>query len=149
MTTPTILMADDDLDDHELVRDAMEQTELANELRCVGSGEQLLDYLHRRGQFDALTPASRPGVILLDVDMPGLDGFETLRAIKATPALRDIPIVMLSTSRAEADVRESYELGASSYVQKPATFPELVAVLHDIGEYWFQTVILPGPRGAG
>jgi CheY-like chemotaxis protein len=144
-----ILMADDDDDDRELARDAFARTHLDNELRFVEDGEQLLDYLKRRGAFGDRADAPRPGLILLDLNMPGIGGAEALRLIKEDPALRRIPIVVLTTSAAADDVCRSYDLGASSYIRKPSTFPELVSLLEDLGGYWFGVVALPPASDRG
>ncbi len=140
-----ILMADDDEDDRMLTRQAFERQRLANEFHTVVDGEELLDFLKRRGAFAA---APRPGLILLDLNMPRMDGREALRAIKADPDIRDIPVVVLTTSREEEDILRSYDLGASSYVTKPVGFDSLVKVVASLGNYWFQVVTLPrAPSG--
>jgi CheY-like chemotaxis protein len=141
-----ILMADDDPDDRELTRDALAESRLANELRFVQDGVELMDYLHHRGAYGRGASAPRPGVILLDLNMPRKDGREALREIKADPELRAIPVVVLTTSRAEEDIARSYELGANSFISKPVTFDGLVSVVRGLGQYWFDIVALP--RGA-
>lgn len=139
----TILMADDDEDDQLLARQALEESRLANDLRCVNDGEELLDYLHCRGAYAAPAGAPRPGLILLDLNMPRKDGREALREIKATPGLRSIPVVVLTTSKQEQDILRSYDLGVNSFVTKPVTFEGLVEVMKTLGKYWFQVVELP------
>ena len=139
----TILMADDDEDDRLLTWDALAESRLANDLRFVGDGEELLDYLRRRGAYANPASAPRPGVILLDLNMPKVDGREALAALKADPALRRIPVVVLTTSRAEADIYRSYDLGVNSFVSKPVTFEALVEVMRGLGRYWFEIVELP------
>jgi CheY-like chemotaxis protein len=141
--TITILMADDDQDDCLLVSQAFEESRLRNELRFVGNGEELMDYLYERGKYKAPGQAPRPGLILLDLNMPRKDGREALREIKADPALREIPVVVLTTSKDEEDVLKSYNLGANSYVTKPVTFEGLVEVIKSLGKYWFEIVELP------
>ena len=141
-TTVTILMADDDEEDCLMARDALQEGRILNDLRVVHNGEELLDYLHRRGRF-ADTDAPRPGLILLDLNMPRMDGREALRAIKNDPELRAIPIVVLTTSKAEEDIVRSYELAANSFISKPVTFAGLVDVMRDIGHYWLEIVDLP------
>ena len=136
-----ILMADDDADDRLLAQDALSECKLSNELRCVEDGEELLDYLHRRGRYTADAP--RPGLILLDLNMPRKDGREALREIKEDPELRKIPVVVLTTSKADADIGRIYELGANSFISKPVTFDSLVQVMQIIGNYWFEIVELP------
>ena len=139
----TILMADDDEDDRLLTRDALQAERLANDLRFVTDGEELLDYLQRRAAYSAPGSAPRPDIILLDLNMPKKDGREALLEIKADPQLRRIPVVVLTTSRAEEDILKTYELGVSSFITKPVTFDGLVKVMRTLGEYWFQVVVLP------
>ncbi|MGD0231528.1 MAG: response regulator [Syntrophorhabdales bacterium] len=139
----TILMADDDQDDCLLVSTAFEESRLANDLRFVADGEELMDYLYRRGKYpDALT-SPRPGLILLDLNMPRKDGREALKEIKNDAGLREIPVVVLTTSKEEEDILRSYNLGANSYITKPVTFEGLVDVIKSLGRYWFQVVELP------
>jgi CheY-like chemotaxis protein len=139
----TVLMADDDDDDREMTREAMEDTKMFHPLRCVSDGEALLDYLRRRGRFAEPGAAPRPGLILLDLNMPRKDGLEALDEIKADPDLRRIPVVVLTTSKAEEDVVRSYELGASSFITKPVSFTGLVEVVRALGTYWLEIVELP------
>ena len=143
-----ILMADDDADDRMLAREALEESRLANELHVVEDGEQLLDYLHRRGRFAPPADAPRPGLILLDLNMPRKDGREALQEIKADPELRRIPIVVLTTSKAEEDICRTYDVGANSYITKPVTFEGLVDVVRALGRYWFEIVALPAEASA-
>ena len=138
----TILIADDDPDDRLLAREALDESRLVNDLRFVVDGEELLDYLHRRGGY-ATEPAPRPGLILLDLNMPKKDGREALEEIKSDPKLRSIPVVVLTTSKAEEDILRSYDLGVSSFIVKPVTFDQLVDVMRAIGRYWFEIVELP------
>jgi CheY-like chemotaxis protein len=139
----TILMADDDADDRELARDAVEESRLRNDLRFVEDGEELLEYLLRRGKYVDAASSPRPGLILLDLNMPRMDGREALRAIKACPSLRQIPVVVLTTSRAEEDIFASYDTGASSFITKPVTFSSLVETVKALGRYWLEIVDLP------
>lgn len=147
MTTPAkpivILMADDDADDRLLAQDALAECRLANDLHFVENGEELMDYLHRRGRFQAPAPAPLPGLILLDLNMPRKDGREALREIKANPEFRRIPVVVLTTSKADTDIGRIYELGANSFISKPVTFDSLVNVMKILGNYWFEIVELP------
>jgi len=138
-----ILMAEDDPEDRELTQEAMDEARLANELRFVEDGEQLMDYLHRRGDYADPASSPRPGLILLDLNMPKKDGREALKEIKADPELRRIPVVVLTSSKAEEDVLRSYELGVSSYITKPVRFEELVDVMSTLGKYWFEVAVLP------
>ena len=139
----TILMADDDPDDRMLTRDAFVESRLANDLRFVTNGEELMDYLRQRGPYSAAADAPRPDVILLDLNMPRKSGREALREIKSDPNLRRIPVIILTTSKAEEDVYRSYDLGANCYIQKPVTFDSLVEVVRALGTFWFQIVTLP------
>ncbi len=141
-----ILMADDDPDDQLLTRDALEESELGGDLRFVGNGEELLDYLLQRGKFEQPAKAPRPGLILLDLTMPQKDGREALREIKGNPDLRRIPVVVLTTSKADTDIGMLYDLGANSFITKPFQFEALVNVMKMLGRYWFETVELPGAR---
>jgi CheY-like chemotaxis protein len=138
-----ILMADDDPDDCALAKDALMASHLTNELRFVRDGEELMDYLHGRNAFAASGSAPRPGVILLDLNMPKKDGREALKEIKSDPLLRQIPVVILTTSKAEEDILRSYDLGANSFITKPVTFEGLVDVMRQLGRYWFEIVELP------
>ena len=126
---------DDDADDRLLVKDALAESGLPVELHTVEDGEQLLKYLREQ--------VRRPNLILLDLNMPRKDGRTALREIKADAALRRIPIVVLTTSQAEEDIFRSYQLGASSFITKPASFEELVKMIGELTGYWFGTVSLP------
>ena len=148
----TILLAEDDPDDRMLIADAMVEGRLVNDVRFVEDGEELMDYLHRRGRYSGAateeSTAPRPGLILLDLNMPRKDGREALREIKADPSLRQIPVVVLTTSKAEEDVLRSYDLGANSFITKPVTFKSLVDLMKNLGRYWLEIVELPGREGA-
>jgi CheY-like chemotaxis protein len=139
----TILMADDDADDCLLVSRAFKAGRLANELRFVENGEELMDYLRKRGKYAGLETAPRPGLVLLDLNMPRKDGREALKEIKSDPDLREIPVVVLTTSKDEEDILKSYNLGANSYITKPVTFDGLVEAVKVMGKYWFGIVELP------
>lgn len=139
----TILMADDDSDDRLLVREALENVEIPHHLDVVTDGELLMDYLYRRNSFEHLQNAPLPGLILLDLKMPKKDGMQALKEIKADPHLRRIPIVILTTSETEADVYESYDIGASSYIIKSISLSNLVETVEEIGKYWLEIVELP------
>jgi CheY-like chemotaxis protein len=140
----TILLADDDADDRLLTRDALAESRLANDLRFVEDGEQLLQYLRREGDYERPEASPRPGLILLDLNMPRKDGREALKEIKSDPTLRHIPIVVLTTSKAEEDIYRTYDLGVNSFITKPVTFDGLVNVMRGLGRYWFEIVELPG-----
>jgi CheY-like chemotaxis protein len=141
----TILMADDDAEDCLLARDAIQETGRACDLRCVRDGEELFDYLLRRGEYSDGRVAPWPDLILMDLKMPRKDGRETIRDLKADARLRVIPVVALTTSSAGDDVEFAYAAGVNSYVTKPVTFREWVDILEVISRYWFEVVTLP-PR---
>jgi CheY-like chemotaxis protein len=137
-----ILMADDDDDDYLLTKKALGESRLLNKLVRVKDGEELMDYLHRRGDYTA-DNAPRPGVILLDLNMPRKDGREALREIKSDEMLRNIPVVVFTTSKAEEDIYKTYQLGVNSFITKPVTFDNLTEVMRTLGNYWFEIVELP------
>ncbi|HYJ89762.1 MAG TPA: response regulator [Pyrinomonadaceae bacterium] len=139
----TILLADDDPDDRMLTRDAFEESRLRNRLEMVEDGEELMDYLQNRGKYTGDEAKPRPSLILLDLNMPRKDGREALREIKNCPDLRNIPVVVLTTSKAEEDIIRTYDLGVNSFIIKPVTFDGMVDVLKTIGKYWFEIVELP------
>jgi CheY-like chemotaxis protein len=139
-----ILMAEDDADDRLLVKDALSECGLADNLRFVEDGEDLMDYLLRRGKYKAPDAAPQPVLILLDLNMPRKDGREVLREIRAHPDLRRIPVVAFTTSKAETDVGSLYDLGVNSFICKPVAFEALVNVMTTLGRYWFGIVELPG-----
>jgi CheY-like chemotaxis protein len=139
----TILMADDDADDRRLTRDALEESRLANDLRFVENGEELLDYLRHQGKYTSAEEYPRPGLILLDLNMPRKDGRTALKEMKADPDLRQIPVTVLTTSKADEDIFRSYDLGVNSYIVKPVTFEALVDILQTLEKYWFEIVELP------
>ena len=140
----TILMADDDADDRQLTREALEDARLINDIRFVEHGEELLDYLRRQGKYGPPAEAPRPGLILLDLNMPRKDGRTVLKEIKQDPDLRTIPVVVLTTSKSDEDIYRSYDLGVNSYIVKPVTFEALVDILQTLEKYWFEIVELPG-----
>jgi CheY-like chemotaxis protein len=141
--TQVILLADDDADDREMTRRALEKNGLASQFFTVGDGEDLLDFLNHRGKFSPPVPSPTPDLILLDLNMPRKDGREALADIKADPALRRIPIVVLTTSTAEQDIATSYDLGSNSFISKPVSLSKLAAVMRVLGQYWFEIVRLP------
>jgi CheY-like chemotaxis protein len=142
----TIVIAEDDPEDRMLIEEAFTESHLANDLHFVEDGEQLIDYLYRRGAYAEPASAPHPGLILLDLNMPKKDGRTALREIKADPTLRHIPVVVLTTSKAEEDVFRSYDLGVNSFITKPVTFGGLVDVVQAFSSYWFEIVELP-PEG--
>lgn len=135
-----------------MIKDALEESRLANDLHFVKDGEELMDYLFRRNAYVAMANAPRPGLILLDLNMPRKDGREALREIKSDTELRGIPVVVLTTSKAEEDIYRTYDLGVNSFITKPVAFDGLVELMKTLGKYWFQIVELPvekvnGSRG--
>ena len=139
----TILLADDDPDDRQMTQEALSECRLANEMHVVEDGEELLDYLFRRNKYANLAKEPLPGLILLDLNMPRKDGREALKEIKANPDLRRIPVVVLTTSKAEEDILRTYDLGVNSYITTPVTFDSLVDTIKVLGRYWFEIVELP------
>jgi len=138
----SILMADDDPDDRMLMKQALAENDLPNTIEFVENGADLLDYLNKKGKFHSESTI-RPGLILLDLNMPKMDGREALRIIKSSPDLKRIPVIVLTTSKAEEDIIQTYDLGVNSFICKPVRFSELVEVTKEIGNYWFGTVALP------
>jgi CheY-like chemotaxis protein len=139
----TILYADDDPEDRMLVQDAWNESRLMNDLHFVEDGEELMNYLRRSGKFAHLVGQPLPGLVLLDLNMPKKDGREALKEIKADPGLRMIPVVVLTTSKAEEDILRAYDLGVSSFIVKPVTFQSLVDVTLALRKWWFEIVELP------
>jgi CheY-like chemotaxis protein len=141
----TILIADDDQEDRMLAEDALKESRLVNDIRFVEDGEELLEYLQHRGRYADPEGAPRPGMILLDLNMPRMDGREALKHIKSDPELRRIPVIVLTTSKAEEDIYRSYDLGVNSFIIKPVTFDSLVNIMRALEQYWFEIVEL-APR---
>jgi CheY-like chemotaxis protein len=139
----TLLIADDDADDRMLIEDAFRESRLANPLVFVEDGEELLHYLRSSGKYDGHALAEMPGLILLDLNMPRMDGRTALMHLKADPVLRRIPVVVLTTSKAEEDILRTYDLGVSSFITKPVTFDGLVDVVRTLNHYWIEVVALP------
>lgn len=139
----TILMADDDEDDRLLTQDALNESRVLNNLHCVEDGVELLNYLKRKGKYADSEEYPRPGLILLDLNMPRKDGREALKEIKADPDLKSIPVVILTTSKEEEDMVKGYGLGAASYITKPVHFEGLVDLMKALGKYWVEIVELP------
>ena len=138
-----ILIADDDEDDRLMIKEAFEDAKLTNSLFFVEDGEDLMDYLKKTGQYSGLNAHQLPGLILLDLNMPRKDGREALREIKADPELKRIPVVVMTTSTAEEDIIQCYDLCVNSFITKPVTFEGLVRVMKVLGEYWLSIVKLP------
>ena len=144
----TIVVVDDDDEDRTLTDLALKRSRLSNQVCFCHDGVDLLDYLNQSGRWSEPGAAPRPGVILLDLNMPRMDGREALMKIKADPRLRTIPTVVLTSSKAEKDILSSYDLGVNSFITKPVTFTQLVEVLEIWSQYWFQIVELPGEPSA-
>lgn len=141
--TQTILLVDDnDEDRHSTVR-ALRKAGLSNNIELCESGDEALDYLYRRNGFADLACSPRPGMILLDLEMPGLDGRDVLTRIKDDEALKTIPVIVLTSSSAAPDIERCYALGANSYLQKPISFTALVEAIQRLADYWFEIVVLP------
>ncbi len=136
----TILMADDDEDDRLLAKDAFIESRIQNKFLSVEDGVELLDYLHRRNGFADLKTFPTPSLILLDLNMPRMDGREALAEIKSDPVLRRIPVIVFTTSSALEDVEKSYDLGAASFISKPETFASLVDFMKSLGGFWAEFV---------
>ena len=143
----TILVAEDDEDDRFLMQEALEENRLANDLHFVEDGEELMDYLLHRNAYTDPVSAPRPSLLLLDLNMPRKDGREALQEIKANAELRQIPIVVLTTSKAEEDILRTYDLGVSSFIAKPVVFESMVQIMKMLGCYWFEIVELPDRAG--
>lgn len=138
-----ILVADDDADDRMLINDAFEEAHLSNPIDFVEDGVDLLDHLKRRGKYADLVDQALPGIILLDLNMPRLDGRGALAEIRSDPVLKKIPVVVLTTSQSEEDIIKTYDLGVNSYITKPVTFDGLVNVVQVLNKYWIEIVALP------
>jgi CheY-like chemotaxis protein len=142
----TLLLADDDPDDRLLVKEALEESHFVADLRSVEDGEELMNYLHRRGRYTEPDASPHPDLILLDLKMPRKSGHQALEEIKATPELRCIPIVVLTTSKAEEDVARAYASGANSFMVKPTSFGALIEAMKTLRGYWFELITLPPGR---
>jgi CheY-like chemotaxis protein len=138
-----ILIAEDDEEDRMLTKEAFEESKIINRIQFVKDGEELMDYLYHRNRFEDKNAFPDPGLILLDLNMPRKDGREALKEIKSHPELKRIPVVILTTSKAEEDILKTYDLGVSSYITKPVSFQGLVDITQTLGKYWFQIVQLP------
>lgn len=151
MTTKpiTILMAEDDPDDRKMTKEAFAESHLNNDLRFVEDGVELLDYLCRRGKYVDPASSPYPGLLLLDLNMPRMDGREALREIKKDPRLKNLRVIILTTSKAEEDIHRSYDLSATSYISKPVTLAALIEVVKTVGKYWLEIVELPNGGGYG
>jgi CheY-like chemotaxis protein len=147
--SPTLLIADDDEDDRQWMREALAESRWTGDLRFVADGEELMDYLYHRGRYKLPAATPHPLLILLDLNMPKQDGREALREIKSQPLLLHIPVVILTTSHAQEDIHRCYGLGANSFIIKPTTYAGLVRAMHALNEYWFSIVELPAEASPG
>jgi CheY-like chemotaxis protein len=138
-----ILIAEDDEEDRMITKDAMIESRLVNRIDFVEDGEDLMDYLNNRGKYADVKEYPLPGIILLDLNMPRKDGREALKEIKSSEVLKKIPVIILTTSKAEEDILRSYNLGVNSFITKPLTFNGMVNIMQAIGKYWLEIVELP------
>ena len=142
-TMAPIVMADDDEEDLMMTEDALRENRVANPFIALYDGEALLDYLYRRGKFAGIKAHPLPCFVLLDLNMPKMDGREALKIIKSDPNLKKIPVIVLTTSRADEDIARSYNTGANSYIAKPVTLDRLVEAMGTLKDYWLEIVELP------
>lgn len=145
MANKNILLVEDNPDDVELTRLAFEEANVVNDMAVVRDGAEALDYLFARGRYADRDPHELPSIVLLDLNLPKLDGREVLQAIRAEPSTRELPVVVLTTSVEPFDVEASYALGATSYIQKPVDFEQFVGAVRQVGLYW---LVLNQPRVA-
>lgn len=145
----TILFAEDDPDDRVLLTEAARTLSSDCDIRFVKDGNELMEYLQHRGRYEGEIESPRPALIMLDLNMPGKDGREAAREIKEDPRLRQIPIVVLTTSKREEDVLRLYDIGVNSFLRKPASFEGLLRLIRKVREFWLTTAELPVPRGDG
>ena len=145
MQPETILLIEDDHGDRELTRRALRSCNSKATLHCVDNGEEALDYLQHKGKFQEANSSPRPDIILLDINMPKLDGRGFLRQLRRIESLSSLPVVTLTTSNNHTDINEMYSLGTNSFITKPSSIAQFVEVIKSLDEYWFQTVALPSP----
>ncbi len=146
-TPAVILLVEDNPADQELIRRAVEKVTILKELRIVEDGEEALDYLFRRGKYQAPATSPRPDLLLLDLNLPRVDGYQVLEEIRADAKLRPLPVLVLTTSCQEKDIIRSYELGCNSFITKPAGLDQLAGLVQAIENYWFETAVLPPTTG--
>lgn len=142
MRRAVILLVEDDPEDQELSRRALQDDVVRTDLHVVSDGEAALDYLHNRGAFADRRSAPRPDLMLLDLNLPRIDGREVLRQMRADPQLRRIPVVVFTTSRQEEDIIRSYDLGCNSFISKPIAIDEFISTIRHLGAYWLELVTL-------
>ena len=140
---PTVLLVEDDIADQEILKRAVAEGVMRADLKIASGGQEALNYLKKEGPFAPPNEAPTPDLILLDLNMPGLSGLETLARIRDRKETRTVPVVVLTTSDSKSDVVKSYELGANSFITKPVTFEEFVNVVRGLDQYWFDYVVLP------
>lgn len=140
-----ILLVEDNTADVKITQRALKQCGLEVDLIVARDGEEALDYLLRRGQYEHSSNWRRPDLVLLDVNLPRLDGHEVLTRVRSTPEYRTVPVVVLTTSRRPQDVERLYSCGANTYIEKPPEFARFVEVLRTIHQYWLETAVLPAP----
>lgn len=138
-----ILMVDDSDEDYEITVRGFRKAGMVNKIYRCKDGEEAMDFLNQRGEFAEPGKAPRPGIILLDLNMPGMDGRQVLQELRKVPDLSKIPVIVLTTSADERDVENCYEMGANSYVQKPVTLEGYMDAIQRMKDYWFKIVILP------
>ncbi|PJZ52788.1 response regulator [Leptospira adleri] len=138
-----ILVAEDDPDDRLLMTEGFRENNLINPLHFVKDGEELFDFLRNQGEYSDIRKYPRPGFILLDLNMPKMDGREVLKTIKSIPEFKKIPVIVLTTSREEEDMLQTYDLGANSFIRKPVDFGAFMETIRALGEYWLEIVELP------
>ena len=138
-----IVVTDDDMDDRMMIKEAFEESKLGNAVDFVEDGMELLEYLRCQGKYAELAGKPFPGFILLDLNMPRKDGRTVLKEIKSDPALQRIPVIVLTTSKADEDIIKTYDLGVNSFICKPVSFDQLVDIVKTIGHYWIEIVALP------
>jgi CheY-like chemotaxis protein len=139
-----ILIADDDAEDRMLITDALRESRLRNNIQSVENGEELMDYLRNKGKYSDKEKYPRPGFLLLDLNMPKKDGREALKEIREDPDLKGLPVIVLTTSKAEEDIIKTYDLGVNSFITKPVHFSAMVDVMKALNKYWLEIVELPG-----
>ncbi|APH41118.1 Response regulator receiver domain protein [Leptospira interrogans serovar Copenhageni/Icterohaemorrhagiae] len=138
-----ILVAEDDPDDRLLMKDGFRENNLANPLHFVKDGEELFEFLRNEGEYSDILKYPKPGIILLDLNMPRMDGREALKTIKSIPEFKKIPVIVLTTSREEEDMFKTYDLGANSFIRKPVEFEAFLETIRALGKYWLEIVELP------
>ncbi|MBF0120353.1 MAG: response regulator [Desulfobacterales bacterium] len=138
-----ILLAEDDEDDYLLIEKSLKKAKILNKIKWVKDGVELMDYLKHRGEYKDVFKSPKPHLILLDLNMPRKDGRESLKDIKSDPALKNIPVIVLTTSKSEEDIFSSYNLGVNSFIRKPTKFDDFVKAIQLISQYWFELVELP------